>query len=370
MGGRVRSAIDTASRPESSQGRQAPAEAAPRVLGPRDDRWVVVLAGGDGTRLRRFTRQVLGTERPKQFCRIIGTRSMLRHTWDRALRLVPPERIVTVVTAGQERYLEEEAQGGVPGTVLVQPENKETAPGLFLPLVWIARRNPVAAVTIFPADHFIWEEDRFAERVQAAVGAAAQLPGRVILLGVEADGPETGYGWITPGRPVKVKPAVELSTVQEFWEKPDPRTADRLFARGDLWNTFVLAGGLDAFLGLAEARTPEVLTPLRAIAPCLGTASEAAGLAQAYRHIPSTNLSQALLARHPEALLVLAARGITWCDWGEPERIVRSLRRFDRQPVWLPVYARSRGQIQAATDIAGKAMREEGWTDETDHVAA
>lgn len=45
----------------------------PRVSGPRGDLWIVVLAGGEGTRLQSFTQQVLGTERPKQFCRIIGT---------------------------------------------------------------------------------------------------------------------------------------------------------------------------------------------------------------------------------------------------------------------------------------------------------
>lgn len=47
------------------------------------------------------------------------------------------------------------------------------------------------------------------------------------------------------------------------------------------------------------------------------------------------------LARHPEALLVLAALGITWCDWGDPDRILRSLRRIDKWPGWLPVYARA-----------------------------
>ncbi|MBI4736925.1 MAG: hypothetical protein HY766_12860, partial [candidate division NC10 bacterium] len=99
---------------------------------------------------------------------------------------------------------------------------------------------------------------------------------------------------------------------------------------------------------LAEAAVPEVLTVLRAVAPCLGTPAEAAALRQAYRHLRSTNLSRALLARHPEALLVLAARGISWCDWGDPERIIRSLRRFDRQPAWLPVYARTQAAMGPA----------------------
>jgi mannose-1-phosphate guanylyltransferase len=308
-------------------------------------------------RLQAFTREVLGTERPKQFCRIIGTRSMLRHTWDRALRMVPPERIVTIITAGQERYLEEEARPGVPGTVLVQPENKETAAGLLLPLLWITRRNPVATVAVFPADHFIWEEDRFEAHLRGAASVAARLRRRVILLGVEADGPETGYGWIAPGDAVEAFSGAELYLVRRFWEKPDRPTAAQLLAQGYLWNTFILVGGVDTFLGLAGARVPEVLRPLQAVASSLGTPAEPAALALAYQQVRASNFSRAILARHPEALMVLAARGLCWCDWGDPERIIRSLRRFDRQPAWLPVYARARAAgaaLMTAPEASGK----------------
>ncbi|HSD50953.1 MAG TPA: sugar phosphate nucleotidyltransferase, partial [Candidatus Methylomirabilis sp.] len=221
------------------------------------------------------------------------------------------------------------------------PENKETAPGLLLPLLWIAQRNPVATVAVFPADHFIWEEDRFEAHMRAAVSAAARLRRRLILLGVEADAPETGYGWIAPGDPVQTPSGAELYLVRRFWEKPDRSTAAHLLARGYFWNTFILVAGVDTFLALVRAAVPDVFRPLRAIASCLGTPAEPAALALAYHLFHATNLSQALLARHPEALMVQVARGISWCDWGDPGRILRSLRRFDRQPVWLPAYARA-----------------------------
>lgn len=336
----LREAVNDGERGMAGPGRGA--------RGPRGELWGVVLAGGEGTRLQAFTRGVLGTERPKQFCRVIGTRSMLRHTWDRAARLVAPDRIVTIITAGQERYLEDEERHGVPGTILIQPENKETAPGLLLPLLRIARRNPVATVAVFPADHFIWEEDRFEAHMRAAVGAAARLRRRLILLGVEADAPETGYGWIAPGDPVQTPSGAELYLVRRFWEKPDRPTAAHLLARGYFWNTFILVGGVDTFLAFVRAAVPEVFRSLRAIASCLGTPAEPAALALAYQHLRPTNLSQALLARHPEALMVQVARGISWCDWGDPERIIRSLRQFDRQAEWLPAYARAQAAMGPA----------------------
>ncbi len=313
------------------------------------DRWAVVLAGGEGKRLQWFVRQALGIERPKQFCQIIGTRSMLRHTWDRAARLVAPERIVTVITAGQERYLEEEARRGVPGPVLVQPANKDTAPGLLLPLLWIGRRDPAATVVVYPADHFVWEEERFAACLRSGVLAAAELPDRLALLGVEADAADVSYGWIAPGAPLGGGCGAEVYAVRRFWEKPDRATAARLLAAGHLWNTLVLAGRLPTYLALAEACLPDVLEPLRAVADCLGTPAQAWALREAYRCLAATNLSQAVLARRPDRLMVLAARGICWSDWGDPDRILRTLRRIDRRPHWLPAYVRT--QVQAAAGL-------------------
>ena len=324
--------------------------------GPRGetgDTWVVVLAGGQGTRLQQFIRHITGSDRPKQFCRIVGTRSMLRHTWDRARRIVPPDRILTVITAGQEAYLRDEASGTAPGGVLVQPANKETAPGLLLPLLWIAERDPAATVVVFPSDHFIWEEERFLLHVRDAVRASRHFADRIVVLGVEADGPEQSYGWIAPGPPCEADAGVELYHVRRFWEKPDRATAAGLFASGFFWNTFVLAGQLGAFVGAARHAMPEVIDSLSVAASFLGTRYEADVLAATYRSLRPVNFSSALLAGQPETLLALSVRAVYWSDWGDPRRILRTLQRIDRRPAWLPVYARAlaRGAEWAPVDI-------------------
>jgi mannose-1-phosphate guanylyltransferase len=310
--------------------------------------WVVVLAGGQGTRLQTFLRQFLGSDRPKQFCRIIGSQSMLRHTWDRAAQVVPAERTVTIITAGQEPYIEEELRHGLPGVVLVQPANKETAPGLLLPLLWIARRDPLARVVVYPADHFIWQEARFAACVREALQAVEQLSDRLILLGVEADDPEPGYGWIDPAEPIQTAGAGDLYAVRRFWEKPDRRTAAQLFASGCFWNTLVLVGHLETYLRLAQTCIPDVLSSLLTVASHLDTPHAAASLARVYRRLHSTNFSRAILSQASEALLLQAVRNVYWSDWGDPERIVRTVRRFTRRPTWLPAYALAQGVVAGA----------------------
>ena len=61
-------------------------------------RWGMILAGGDGTRLRSLTRRIAGDERPKQFCRLLGEQTLLEQTpRRRAMCLLSPERTFTVV---------------------------------------------------------------------------------------------------------------------------------------------------------------------------------------------------------------------------------------------------------------------------------
>ncbi len=56
-----------------------------------DNLWAVVLAGGEGMRLRPVTRLLYGDDRPKQFAALVGARSLLRQTLDRLGGLIPRE---------------------------------------------------------------------------------------------------------------------------------------------------------------------------------------------------------------------------------------------------------------------------------------
>ena len=61
--------------------------------------WAIVLAGGEGLRLRALTRYLYGEERPKQYAVLTGSKSLLRQTLERVTRLVPPSRRRRATTA-------------------------------------------------------------------------------------------------------------------------------------------------------------------------------------------------------------------------------------------------------------------------------
>src|SRR4051812_16787216 len=65
--------------------------------------WTLALAGGEGTRLSEYVERRFGQRMPKQYCRLLGSRSMLQHTLERLNKLTPPSRTMTVIALGGGR---------------------------------------------------------------------------------------------------------------------------------------------------------------------------------------------------------------------------------------------------------------------------
>src|SRR5262245_45446206 len=149
----------------------------------------IVLAGGEGKRLQPFIRSLGRGTLPKQYVNFVGSRSMLEQTLQRAEKLLPSARLLTVITESHLRYPEVREQCAMrpKGTVIVQPENKETGPGLILPLMHLYKRYPNSVVLVLPSDHFIGEENRLMAHARQAYLAVKRDPSQLILLGVKPD---------------------------------------------------------------------------------------------------------------------------------------------------------------------------------------
>jgi mannose-1-phosphate guanylyltransferase len=253
---------------------------------------------------------------------------MLRHTIARAERLIPHKRLLTVVTRQHFDYAREELHDRSPETVIVQPINRDTGPGILLPLLHVYRRDPKAVVALLPSDHFISEEDRFMASVETAASFATAYPDRPILLGVEPNRSETEYGWIEAGEVVGQCRGKELHLVRRFWEKPDLHTAHGLYLNGCLWNTMVLIGQAGTLLSLFVRLTPRLFIALHRICSSLGLPQQADALEKVYSDLPAINFSQEILTRSSHRLGVLRVKGIYWNDWGNPEQVRHDIARF------------------------------------------
>ena len=320
------------------------------------ERWAIILAGGEGTRLSRLTISRYGEHRPKQYCSFLGSATMFDHTVRRAVGLVGRQRVVTVIGKGHLRYLDPRAQ--LSGYVVEQPLNCDTAPGVFLPLAYVLAYDPDATVVIFPSDHFIRPNERFLACMARAARIVERAQDKLVLASAVADEPETEYGWIQPGDLVCDDVADgDARRVLQFHEKPSALEAETFFASGFLWNTFNMAVKAQTLWELGRAFHPEMIERFERLIEAIGTSRESAALAHAYERMPTVNFSKAILERAVDQTLVLPMRGVEWSDWGRPERIAQTLERVAAPqarreavvgPLELPVRLRPRlGVAQA-----------------------
>jgi len=279
----------------------------------------IVLSGGRGTRIRDFVYRIRGHDLPKQYVNFIGKRSMLEHTFHRAEKLIPAERLFTVILREHLRLNEAQRQlvSRPPGSVVIQPENKETAAGLLLPLVHLYKRYPEAVVAVFPADHFILEEDVFMDHVGRAFRIVERDHSRVVLLGLQPLEPAPEYGYIVPANTENGCES-DAKEVEMFVEKPAVEAAKTIIRKGALWNTLVMVFTCKTLLTLIQRTSPELYRGFQPILEAIGTKNEMCAIEQVYRELPSVNFSKCVLEVLPfesrRNLLVLPVRGVTWSD--------------------------------------------------------
>jgi len=298
--------------------------------------WAVVLAGGQGIRLRELTRHVYGDDRPKQYAVLTGSKSLLRQTLDRVSRLVPRQRIVVVTMAGHSAYVTAELKHEAPAPqVLEQPRDRGTAAAVLLAAHWILARDPAATMVVLPSDHFVGEDEPFMGHVGDVLEFLDRQGDRIVLLGAEPSEPETDYGWIELGEPLPGSGPSQLYRVRHFREKPSQEMAEELYRAGALWNTFVFAGRATALVEAGSDCLPALHERLVRLSKFLGTVHERWAIRQAYELSPRANFSQAVLERCPRKLAVVRLSAVSWRDLGTPRRVVKTLSELGIQPAWL-----------------------------------
>jgi mannose-1-phosphate guanylyltransferase len=295
-------------------------------LGPH--RCGIVLAGGEGKRLQPLVRRMLGKDLPKQYVSFIGKKSMLEHTFQRVERLLAREHIFAVIARHHLKHAEVRQQTGKrpDGTVVPQPENRETGPGLLLPLMHVLKRYPNATVAVFPSDHFVLQEKLFMEYVRSAFEAVEKFPTKIVFLGVEPTHLEPEYGYIVSDS-AESSWSSPIQSIKTFVEKPDAALAEHMISLGGLWNTMVMVFKPRNLLNLIALSAPMLHRSFKRIFRALGTSREARVIEENYRSMQCVNFSKDLLEAfdtHAQ-LSVVPIKGVFWSDWGSEDRILSVL---------------------------------------------
>lgn len=206
----------------------------------------VILCGGSGTRLWPRSR----VSRPKPFLPLTGERTLFEQTVGRCLGqpgFGPP-----VIVTGTEHLSHVEAQldAAPDAAIIVEPAAKNTAAAIAL----AAHRLPDDAVLLVcPSDHHIGNCKAFTAAARSAAALAVQ--GWLVSFGIEANRPETGFGYVKRGDAI----GDEGFRVAQFVEKPDVERAERFLSEGGYaWNGGIFAFQAKSFLDELMIHRPDI----------------------------------------------------------------------------------------------------------------
>jgi mannose-1-phosphate guanylyltransferase len=284
--------------------------------------WAVVMAGGDGLRLRPLVRSVCGDDRPRQFAPLLGAQSLLRQTLDRVAQLVPPRRTVVSATRPHAEYLAAETLN--PRVkVLLQPSDRGTAAGLLYPVHWIRRIDPAAVVVSFPSDHFVIDDGPFMSHVGRVAAYVAENPSWLVLVGARPSSADPGYGWVERAETLSSRGSETIWRVRRLLEKPTPDQARSGFARGHLWSTFVMAATAETFVNAGRYCLPNLHIVLSDAVRHAATFQERDAIEAAYQELPTAGFSETVLSAGIPRLGTSCLPPVAWSDLGTPERLAR-----------------------------------------------
>ena len=302
-------------------------------MNPHAERFALILAGGDGSRLKSLTRKIAGHDVPKQFCPVLGELTLLQQTLQRIALLIPRDKTLASVTRAHSRFYEPQLDSIDKSNIAVQPSNRGTAAAILYPLMKLAATSAEASVAIFPSDHFVSDDSAFMGHVDDALRATEELPDLLAMLGVCPRSPETGYGWIEQGEEIEAA-GTRLHRVRRFFEKPGSELANELMQAGCLWNSFVMAARVSTIIRTIAMALPGLFVQFSAVRPVLDTMFERETMRRLYNDLPSVNFSEHVLESNPGNLAVITVSDVEWSDLGETDRVMATLAKLKIRPGW------------------------------------
>lgn len=292
-------------------------------------RWALILAAGEGSRLRALTTQPCGTPVPKQYCSLSGGPSLVEDALARARTQVAAERVCAIVAQQHHRWWSNipALSALTPPNLIVQPSNRGTAIGILYSLVHILSQDPDAQVLMLPSDHYVAQESILQRSLAAAMEHVSRCPEQPVLLGLQPEEPDSELGYIVPGG----SNAFGARTVARFVEKPERPVAAQIVRSGGLWNTFIIAASARALLNLYLPRFAPTVMEMQVIVSSALQHKSAGGwpaIVDMYTRMPELDFSRDLLEGRESSLCVMPVPACGWSDLGTPHRVGETLRKL------------------------------------------
>ena len=223
-------------------------------------RYVVIMAGGSGTRLWSLSRQ----GRPKQLLEMLDGKSLLRLAYERLIGLVDEDRILVCTGRAHADDVRAQLPELAEGNILGEPEGRDSLNAVAWSAAVVADRDPEGVVAMVTADHIIEPVDEFQRSLATAFEVAEARPNSLVTLGVVPTSPHTGYGYLHRADELDGFPGVHR--ISEFKEKPALDVAQAYLDSGEYWwNAGMFVWRATTLLGQLDQLLPETARTVREI---------------------------------------------------------------------------------------------------------
>ena len=277
----------------------------------------VILCGGSGTRLWPLSRSGF----PKQFLCLTGNDSLFQQAAKRLSVLGEQGGEVSepiIICHEDHRFLAQEQlrEAGIGlGAALLEPVGRNTAPALTMAALHAIELGLDPILVVTPADQTVTDPEAFTFAMHQAIKRAEA--GGIVILGIQPDRPETGYGYI---KAISGVTRGAVSQVEKFVEKPDSKTAQHYLAEGGYyWNA-----------GMFVLKASVWIKALKEFRPDIANATQAAWQSKTsdakfvrpgkeeFAAVPSESIDYAVMEHCPGSPFVInmVALDAGWSDLG------------------------------------------------------
>ena len=280
--------------------------------------YVLILAGGGGTRLWPYSRE----NSPKQFIKLFEKKSLFEMAVARSLKITDPERII-ICTSVKYQSATRRINKRIPReNILIEPMRKDTAMATGFACAHIYPRDPKAVIVNVASDHLISPQSIFTSQVKTAGKLAFENP-YLVTIGIKPDFPHTGMGHIKAFKPwPSLGPGVLIG--ERFVEKPQLPIAKKYTASGQyFWNSNLFVFRAKFMLDQLKTHAPKVYAMIPKIINAIGTDKENSVTQLAYQMSPKISIDFAAIESLRKFICIPAK--FNWTDVGDWKEVWKNL---------------------------------------------
>jgi mannose-1-phosphate guanylyltransferase len=236
--------------------------------------------------------------------------TLIQKTFSRLSKMVPAENILVLTNERYNDIVLSQLPLIKQDQVLLEPAMRNTAPCILYATLKIKKQNPNAVMVVAPSDHWIEDEQSFADNLKTCFDFSAQEDA-LLTLGIQPTFPNTGFGYIefdkSDQNPIK--------KVNQFREKPNYETAKQFLASGNfLWNGGIFIWSVQAILSAFEKFQPQMTALFEKGNASYNTSSESEFINENYADAENVSIDYAVMEKANNVFVLPAT--FDWNDLG------------------------------------------------------